>query len=275
MALGVWARTAVKLTAETVDALRPPRRGVVVLAYHRVGARTPIEVDLPLELFERQIAELAASRTILTLDEALELLRSGVEPPHRGDDPLVVTFDDGTADFVDDALPVLVRHQVPVTLYLATSFVEEQRPFPDRGAPISWRGLTEAVSTGLVTVGSHTHNHVLLDRVDAAEAAVELDRSVELIGERVGVRADHLAYPKAVAPTPAVEHEVRARFRSAALAGTVPNPPGRTDPHRLARTPIQRSDRMRWFRSKVGGGMRAEDQLRGLVDRRRYAGTTT
>ena len=68
---------------------------------------------------------------------------------------------------------------------------------------------------------------------------------------------------------------VRARFDSAAIAGTQVNPYGATDPYRLARSPIQVSDGMRWFRRKVTGGMRFEDDIRRLVNRKRYVDATT
>jgi hypothetical protein len=38
-----------KVTAAAADLVRRPRRGLVVLIYHRVGRRTPIEVDLVAE----------------------------------------------------------------------------------------------------------------------------------------------------------------------------------------------------------------------------------
>ena len=44
----------------------------------------------------------------------------------------------------------------------------------------------------------------------------------------------------------AYEALVRGRFKSAALGGNRPNPYGRTDPHRLARSAVQRSDGMRF-----------------------------
>jgi len=261
-------RQAVKVAAAAADRLRPPGPGVVVLIYHRVGARTPVEVDLPAGLFEEQMAMLADSGRVATLDDALERLRSA---PSTVPDPVAVTFDDGTQDFAEVAVPILAQHQIPATLYVATDFIEQGRSFPDDGRPLSWAALGDTLSTGLVTVGSHTHTHALLDRLDGERAEDELVRSVELIGDRLGVTARHFAYPKAVLGSAGAEDAVRRRFASAALGGGRPNPYG-CDPYRLRRSAIQRLDGMRWFGHKVGGGMGLEESLRRQVNRIRYVG---
>ena len=149
-----------------------------------------------------------------------------------------MTFDDGTADFVDVALPIIERHRVPVTLYAATKFIDEQVPFPNDGKPVSSSGLADACATGLVKVGSHTHHHHLLDRLPLPDVIDELDRSIDLIGDHLGRRPADFAYPKALLGSPAAELAVRERFRSAALAGTTPNafrahrsPPSRSIAH--------------------------------------------
>jgi peptidoglycan/xylan/chitin deacetylase (PgdA/CDA1 family) len=265
------AGRAVKTAAVLVDRLVPPQPGVVVLIYHRVGGHTDIEVDLPEGLFDEQMAWLASRGIATSIEDALDAVGRPGEPER---DRVVVTFDDGTADLVDVALPILVEHQVPAVFYLATDFVERGRPFPHGGLPLSWAAVREATATGLVTIGSHTHTHALLDRLDPRSAADELDRSVDLVAERVGAAARHFAYPKAVAPSPAVEALVRDRFRSAALGGSRPNPYGRTDPHRLARSAVQRSDGMRYFEHKAAGGMAFEDGVRRALNRVRYARAT-
>jgi peptidoglycan/xylan/chitin deacetylase (PgdA/CDA1 family) len=266
------ARSTLKVTSAVVDVLRRPSPGLVVLLYHRVGRWTTIEVDLPTAMFEEQIAFLAANATVVTLADGLTRLadRTGPEAPM-----VAITFDDGTADFTEVALPVLVEHGVPVTLYVATDFVERGLSFPNHGLPLSWAALRDAATTGFVDVGSHTDRHLLLDRIARTEVGGELDRSIELIGKNVGVAPRHFAYPKAVMGTPAADAAVRARFESAALAGTRVNPYGTTDRYRLARSPIQVSDGMRWFKRKVAGGMSFEDTLRQKLNRRRYAGATT
>jgi peptidoglycan/xylan/chitin deacetylase (PgdA/CDA1 family) len=272
----VASQAAVKATSVLADQVWRPARGVVIVLYHRVGARTPTAVDLPTPLFDEQMAWLAARGLQISIDDALSSL-AGPAPSDAPSDPgpVVVTFDDGTADLVEVALPILCHHRVPAVFYLATDFIEHSRPFPNDGVPLSWAAVREAVSTGLVTIGSHTDTHALLDRVDPATAAAELDRSRILIEDNVGVTPLDFAYPKAVAGTAEVEALVRARFRSAAVGGCRPNPYGRADLHRLTRSAIQVNDGMRYFERKARGGMALEDRLRRVVNRRRYSNAVT
>ena len=119
---------------------------------------------------------------MLTLDDAVSALGSGSDA--HG---VVLTFDDGTADFVEHAVPLLQRFAVPATLYVATSFVDSSTTFPWGAAPVSWSGLADAVSTGLVTIGSHTHTHRLLRDASEREVIDEVRRSSDLIADRLGV----------------------------------------------------------------------------------------
>lgn len=259
---------AVKASAAAADVMRRPSAGVVILLYHRVGGGSGLQVDLPPSLFAAQMELLARQGRATSLDDALAALASD-RPP--GSDPVVVTFDDGTADFADNAMPVLQRFGIPATIYLATDHIEREVAFPNGGRAVSWAALRDLLSTGLVTVGSHTHTHRILARAGAEEIAGELDRSSELIAERLGTAAEHFAYPKAVPGSDVAEAAVRERFRSAAVGGTRPNPYGRTDVFRLARSAVQTSDGMRWFRRKLDGGMSLEGTLRTILNRRRYA----
>lgn len=263
------ARATIKSTSAAWDTLRPPRPGVTILIYHRVGAGTGGQMDLPPAVFDEQLSWLTANRTVLTLDDAAASIMAG-DPPADG---VVLTFDDGTTDWVEHVLPALERHDVPATFYVATDFVDRQVPFPGDGNPLDWAGLKELASSPLVTIGSHTHRHLLLDRLPTQEIDDELDRSIELIRDHLDIDPRHFAYPKAVAGSPTADAAVRRRFRTAVLAGTRANPP-LTDLHRLRRSPVQASDSARWFRRKAVGGMHLEDDLRQLANRVRYRGAT-
>jgi len=268
------ALRTLKTLAAAGDRVRPPTPGVVVLIYHRVGGGSGTEVDLPPEAFDEQMAWLAATGRVVSLDDAVVQLAAGdggaddAVAPDEG--PIVVTFDDGTTDLADMATPILVRHGVPATVYLATRFVDEGLDFPGAGTPLSWAAVRDMAATGLVTFGSHTHAHLLLDRLPPAEAVDELDRSKDLIEHHVGAPAHHFAYPKAVAASAEVEPLVRARYRSAALGGNRPNPYRGTDVHRLSRTAVQVSDGAAYFLRKARGGMALEDSIRRGLNRVRY-----
>ena len=254
-------RSTVKVVAGAADLVRRPSTGVVILLYHRVGAGTPSSVDLPAAMFEAQMAALADAGNVVSLEGALQALRSEQDEPC-----IAVTFDDGTADLVDVALPILVRHRIPSTWYLATSFIDDQRPF-DSGPPLTWSAVRDACSTGFVSIGSHTHRHRLLDRAPDAEVADELDRSIGSIADKLGTPPLDFAYPKALLGSAGAQAAVRSRFRSAALAGTHANVVGRADVHQLARSPIQVNDGKVWFDRKVAGGMAFENTMREAVNR--------
>ena len=208
------------------------------------------------------MAFLATETTVVTLTDGLARLADADAPR----EPMVaVTFDDGTADFAEVALPVLVEHRVPATLYVATDFVEREHRLPRRRrtAHRGPRSRDADERPGWSTSGRTPTPTRCSTGCRADEIDGELDRSIDLIGEHLGRAAPrHFAYPKAVMGSPAADAAVRARFRSAAVAGTRGNRYGATDPYRLARSPIQVSDGMRWFRRKVAGGLGFEDTLR-------------
>ncbi len=177
-------------------------------------------------------------------------LDSALAPTSPGG--VVVTFDDGTPDFHRRALPLLAKHRIPAVLYLATSMVGDED-----ASKLSWSQLREAVSTGLVKMGAHTHNHVDLSRATEPEAEDEMRRCQELVEDRLGVPCRHFAFPWSVSSPPA-DRAARRLFDSAARDAWRTNRVGRTDRHRLGRTPILASDGAFFFRRKAAGQLDAE-----------------
>ncbi len=242
-------RTGVKVAALPLGVATRRRPGdVTILCYHRVGAGDR-EIDVPGALFDEHLASLAAEGSVRTLEDALSDPRGGV----------VITIDDGFRDFHDAVLPSLVRHRLPALLYLATAFVEagDPRTGVGPGGALTWPMLEEAISTGLVTVGSHTHGHVDLSRAGEQQSEEEMRRSAELVEDRLGTRCSHFAFPWGKA-SPAAERTARRRFATAAVEAWKTNRAGRIDPHRLGRTPIMRSDGGFFFRAKARGRLDGE-----------------
>jgi len=99
----------------------------LVLLYHRVThrERDPQLLTVTPEHFDAQMAVLAERHHVVPLSELVEGIRGGRVP----DRAIAITFDDGYADNLLDAAPILARHAVPATFYVSSGFVEEGRPF--------------------------------------------------------------------------------------------------------------------------------------------------
>ena len=59
--------SGIKVAAAAADRVRPPRAGVTVLIYHRVGGGSDSDVDLAPHEFERQLQHLVEHHQVLDL----------------------------------------------------------------------------------------------------------------------------------------------------------------------------------------------------------------
>ncbi|WP_197536256.1 polysaccharide deacetylase family protein [Blastococcus saxobsidens] len=229
-----------------------------MLIYHRVGGGSPDERDLAVADFEAQLDELA-SHDVLRLDDALDRIERGDTSPS-----VVLTFDDGFRDVYEHAWPRLREARLPSTLYLATAFVGGTMHWDGStakaaGPALEWAHIEEMASTGLVTVGAHTHNHARPELLTTEE----LDFCDSAIEERLGTRPRHFAYPWGVA-VPRMEEELRRRYRSSVTGELGRNQPG-VDLARLRRVPVRRTDPIGFFRAKLRGSLGPEKAYAGMV----------
>jgi len=102
------------------------RRGVVLL-YHRVAGprRDPQSLDVSVEHFHAHLDVLARAAVPIPLPEFEARRRAGTLPPRA----VVVTFDDGYADNLSSAAPVLTSRRVPATIFVTAGMVGRDREF--------------------------------------------------------------------------------------------------------------------------------------------------
>lgn len=101
-----------------------------IFIYHRVlpspDPLFPGEVDV--RQFDAQVGWIARWFTVLPLYEAVHRLRDGSLPNGAA----AITFDDGYADNLHQAQPVLLRHGACATLFVATGFLDGGCMWNDR-----------------------------------------------------------------------------------------------------------------------------------------------
>lgn len=191
-----------------------PNRGArtCIFNYHRVvdlgELRSRIDSwNVGLEAFERQAQWLATEVDCVPLESLLDGLRSqGKKAKPR----IALSFDDGYANFRHNVLPVLQRYSLPATVSVVTAYVGSASPFPfdswgqeirSRAEPLTWRPISwveleECIGTGLVSVGSHSHNHFAASACTDENLVEEALKSREIIQRRLGAeQARIFAYP--------------------------------------------------------------------------------
>jgi len=104
------------------------RARLSILMYHRVlRDADPLTGDVDARVFDVQMQALARYFNVLPLSEAAARLGDGTLPARAA----CVTFDDGYLDNVEIALPILQRHRVPATFFIASGFLDGGRMFND------------------------------------------------------------------------------------------------------------------------------------------------
>jgi peptidoglycan/xylan/chitin deacetylase (PgdA/CDA1 family) len=142
------------------------RAPIMVLFYHRIAPVADDPWTCSNKVFVRQIRWLRAHFDLVSLTEAQQRIRRG-----ENDRPCVsITFDDGYADNCREALPLLIREQVPCTYFVTVRNVFEGEPFPHdvaRGKPLQPNSIEELKSLAAsgIEIGAHTRTHADLGRV--------------------------------------------------------------------------------------------------------------
>lgn len=99
-----------------------PRARLSVLIFHRVLPEPdpifPGEIDVPR--FDAICRWVRQWFNVLPLDAAVSRLQRGTLPARAA----AITFDDGYADNHDHALPLLQRHGLPATFFIASGFID-------------------------------------------------------------------------------------------------------------------------------------------------------
>ncbi|WP_171116476.1 MULTISPECIES: polysaccharide deacetylase family protein [Streptomyces] len=114
-----------------------------------------------------------------------------------GQDLVGLTFDDGYADFVAHALPLLRRHGCGATLFVLPGRLGRDNawdPLGPRKPLLSALGIRHAAAAG-IEIGSHGLTHVDLTKADDALLRSEVSDSKTLLSEVIGADVHGFCYP--------------------------------------------------------------------------------
>ena len=175
---------------------------IPILMYHSVSScsATPLFKQFVVSpaLFEEHMAFLYQhGYTPMTVTQLINAFAQATSTfPER---PVVITFDDGFADFLTDALPILKQYSFPATLYVPTAFVGGtsrwlQRERETARPMLTWDQLIEVSKSG-VECGAHSHSHPQLDMLPSSIAYDEIMICKQLLEGHLNMHVTSFAYP--------------------------------------------------------------------------------
>ncbi len=186
----------------------------MALAYHEVfapGTRRPhTSTQIALDDFEAQIRFVASTCHVMQADDFVAGLNAGRLPARA----CLITFDDGFADNVEVALPVLECYGLPATFFIASGYVASGRSYEAdavhdvlRVAPPQprvaldfrpWGGpaVELAYADDDRRAGYFEIVRIFKDRIRHADRPAV----VEYLAERLGVDPGTIEYPAMMTP---------------------------------------------------------------------------
>lgn len=204
---------------------------IPILLYHSVSAE-PAPWIAPYtvtpQVFGRHLELITTSdRTPLTVSQLISARAGRTTLPQH---PLLVTFDDGFADFTE-AAAMLAARNMPSTLYVTTGALRGRGPQcapHDIALPpasmLDWSQLAELAEQH-VEIGAHTHTHTQLDIITPTAAAGEIRRCKHLLEDALGHEVPSFAYPHGFHSTKVRRWVREAGYSSACAVGNALSSP--------------------------------------------------
>lgn len=193
------------LTLQTPITLADNHGGIPVLNYHRFGPVVADSMTVTTTLFETQLKWLQDNGySVIPLSTLVDYLHGKHPPPPEKS--VVITVDDGHRSVYDQMLPIVRRHQIPITLFIYPSAIS------NASYALTWSQLAELQQTGLFDIQSHTlwspnfkkerkklppetYRKFVKDQLEKSKAILEkkLQKTVDILAWPFGIYDDYLA----------------------------------------------------------------------------------
>lgn len=193
---------------------------VLVLAYHRIRNQNLLldvfdtitfafsedrdnemkYYSIYTEEFLKQIKYLKEKGAhFITPQELEDYLRRNKKLPEKS---VLITFDDTDISVYKNAFPILKKENIPFTIFVITGEVGNPN---FKGLHLcSWDEIKDMMSSGLVTVGSHSHkmhyltkkeNPPFFDEQKIGMFAEDIRQSIQAIHDELGCTPKYFSYP--------------------------------------------------------------------------------
>lgn len=175
--------------------------GAYILLYHRVARveQDPHRLCVSPDNFRDQIRFLKEHYEIIPLVKLVQNIRAGKVERNT----IVITFDDGYADNLHNALPILKELQVPAIMFLTADYLNQGKTFywdqsvpeTSQGQPLTANEAKTLSQNRFIEIGAHTLTHPNLASLSELEQSKEIVGSKQKIEKLLDIPILSFAYP--------------------------------------------------------------------------------
>ncbi|HEV2580425.1 MAG TPA: polysaccharide deacetylase family protein [Ktedonobacteraceae bacterium] len=168
----------------------------LTLNYHIIDRTIQDSIAISEEAFEAQMAYLREhGYRALSIQQAIDDIYGRRSAPPRS---LLLTFDDGYADNVRTALPILQQYGMRATLFVISAYVGQRNRWNPRACydtlHMTWDDLRFWLAGGC-DFGGHSHQHLCMTRLDEEELLASVQVNKRLLEEQLHISPRAFAYP--------------------------------------------------------------------------------
>ena len=162
----------------------------------------PTDIRVPVLMYHAVDGEFWGHKELFVSPETMEshlkfLVENGYDPiffedlyqADKYDKPVIITFDDGYLNNYTELFPLLQKYNVKATVFVVTSSIG------GKDTSMTEAQVKELSDSGLVSIQSHTVNHLVLEGLSPEEQRLEMEQSKLLVTRMTGREPFVISYP--------------------------------------------------------------------------------
>ncbi|KHT50649.1 polysaccharide deacetylase [Alteromonas marina] len=180
-------------SGSNIDSSVSTTPNAAILLYHHVSSSTPASTSISPEAFKSHMEYLDAHHTVVSLQDVVSAIQHNTTLPENA---VAITFDDGYANILDNAHPILADLGFPYTVFINP---DEIGVGPKQ---LTWEQVIAMHNDGVV-FANHTldHLHMLNGEQAMGERAwlekvwQNVESAEKKIEDKLDISLKYLAYP--------------------------------------------------------------------------------
>ena len=185
--------TTKEQSGNNIDSSVRTTPNAAILLYHHVSSSTPASTSISPEAFKSHMEYLDAHHTVVSLQDVVSAIQHNTTLPENA---VAITFDDGYANILDNAHPILADLGFPYTVFINP---DEIGVGPKQ---LTWEQVIAMHNDGVV-FANHTldHLHMLNGEQAMGERAwlekvwQNVESAEKKIEDKLDISLKYLAYP--------------------------------------------------------------------------------